>query len=80
MSTRNGPSKREHARLAGQQAKARQARLARLAVMGALVVVAAAVVGLVTMQGGDDVRGTPLTSGGEFRHRTRQRRSRLRLT
>ena len=66
MSTRNGPSKREHARLAGQQAKARQARLTRLAVMGALVVVAAAVVGLVTTQGGDDVRGTPLTSGGQL--------------
>ena len=64
MSTSNGLSKREHARLAAQQAKARQARLARLAVMGALVVVAAAVVGLVTTQAGDDVRGTPLTPGG----------------
>ena len=64
MSTRNGSSTREHARLAAQQAKARRARLARLAVMGALVVVAAAVVGLVTTQGGDDVRATPLTSGG----------------
>ena len=64
MSTSNGLSKREHARLAAQQAKARQARLARLAVMGAFVVVAAAVVGLVTTQAGDDVRGTPLTPGG----------------
>ena len=64
MSTSNGLSKREHARLAAQQAKARQARLARLAVMGAVVVVAAAVVGLVTTQAGDDVRGTPLTPGG----------------
>ena len=63
MSTRNGPSKREHARHAAQQAKARQTRLARLAVMGALVVLAAAVVGLVTTQAGDDVRGTPLSSG-----------------
>ena len=64
MSTSNGLFKREHARLAAQQAKARQARLARLAVMGAFVVVAAAVVGLVTTQAGDDVRGTPLTPGG----------------
>ena len=64
MSTRNGSSKREHARLAAQQAKAQQARRARLAVMGGLVVVGAAVVGLVTTQDGDDVRGTPLTSGG----------------
>ena len=64
MNTTNGLFKREHARLAAQQAKARQARLARLAVMGALVVVAAAVVGLVTTQAGDDVRGTPLTPGG----------------
>ena len=63
MSTRNGPSKREHARHAAQQVKARQTRLARLAVMGALVVLAAAVVGLVTTQAGDDVRGTPLSSG-----------------
>ena len=64
VSTSNGLSKREHARLAAQQANARQARLARLAVMGAVVVVAAAVVGLVTTQAGDDVRGTPLTPGG----------------
>lgn len=65
MSSRTANSKREQARLAAKQAEQARARRARLAVVGALAVVALAIVGLVAaQQGDDDGTSSPSASGG----------------
>ena len=53
-STRTAHDRREQARIAEEQARASQARRARLAVAGALALVAATVLALVVAQNRDD--------------------------
>jgi hypothetical protein len=63
-STRTAQTRREQARLAVEQAKTAQARRARVAVAGALALVAAAVVALAVSQGPDEEPSAAAASSG----------------